>query len=288
MFSEQPAVQLAGAPERGVENNIQVETFERAGSTIHYWTAGPPDAPAVILTHGVTLDHGTFAGQIAALSGAGYRTVAWDLRGHGSSQPMGQRFSIQAVVDDLALLFEAAGIERAVLVGQSYGGSVVQEFFRQHPQRAAALVLIGAMALGERPPWHQRVMMRIRPLILKLWPEGHLRKTIPAFMSQKPEVQRYAARVTQALSKADFIAVTEASLAGILEFDLMDGINVPVLVAHGDAEMALVVDLVNAWVQRDPHVQREIVPNAGHLANQDHPEAFNRILLDFLAKLDPF
>lgn len=59
---------------------LEKGSFTRAGVAIHYWTAGNPNAPAVVCTHGATIDHGTFAEQIPALAAAGYRVIVWDLR----------------------------------------------------------------------------------------------------------------------------------------------------------------------------------------------------------------
>jgi 3-oxoadipate enol-lactonase len=265
----------------------EMRTFERAGTTMHCWVSGPEDAPVVVLTHGVTLDHGTYAGQVPALLAAGYRVVTWDMRGHGLSQPMGDRFSIETTVNDLKAVLDALGIEQAVLVGQSFGGSAIQELYRRHPERVAALVLVGTPALGQPMPWHHRAFARARPTLLRLWPEGPLRRTLPAFMSKKADVQRYVAKATLALSKDDFTAVTEASVEGLLNLPPLEAVHVPVLVTLGDGEMALVATMVRAWQERDPQVLVEHVPDAGHLANQDNPEAFNQILLALLRRVAP-
>ena len=265
----------------------EVRAFARAGTKIHYWTAGPADAPTVVLTHGVTLDHGTYVGQVPGLLAAGYSVVTWDMRGHGISQPMGDRFSIQSAVDDLRVLLDELGIDEAILVGQSFGGSVIQELYRRHPERVLALVLVGTPALGEPMPWYHRVFSRVRPTLLRLWPEGALRRVLPAFMSKKPAVQRYVAEATRPLSKADFIAVTEAAVEGLLDLPPLEAVQVPVLITLGDGEMPLVAGMIDAWQKRDPQVVVERVEDAGHLANQDNPEAFNRILLEFLRRVVP-
>jgi 3-oxoadipate enol-lactonase len=265
----------------------QAHALARDGTDIHYWVAGPDEAPAVVLTHGVTLDHGTYAGQVPALLEAGYRVITWDMRGHGLSRPMGARFSIQSTVDDLRAVLDEEGIEQTILVGQSFGGAAIQEFYRRHPERVAGLVLVGSPALGEPMPWYQRAFSRTRPTLLRLWPEGSLRRTLPAFMSKKAAVQRYVAKATLLLSKADFIAVTEAALEGLLDFPPLDAVRVPVLVTLGDGEMEMVARMIRAWHERDPQVLVELVEDAGHLANQDNPGAFNRILLDFLRRVVP-
>jgi 3-oxoadipate enol-lactonase len=262
-------------------------TFARRGSVIHYWTVGPDSAPAVVLTHGTTLDHGTYAEQAAALSRAGYRVVVWDLRGHGASQPMGERITFENTVEDLGALLDAVGIDRAVLVGQSYGGCVIQEFYRRQSHRVAALVLVGSLELGVELRWHERLLSRTRPFVLRLWPEKHLRRVVPSFMSKRSEVQRYVAQAIRPMSKDGFVAVTEAALEGMHCPNRLERIDVPAILIHGEKEMALVRRSIHEWAARDPQVRVEVVPGAGHLANQDEPAAFNEILLGFLRQHVP-
>jgi 3-oxoadipate enol-lactonase len=262
-------------------------TFARRGAIIHYWTVGPDSAPAVVLTHGTTLDHGTYAEQITAVCRAGYRVVVWDLRGHGASQPMGERISFENTVEDLGALMNEVGIDRAVLVGQSYGGTAIQEYYRRQSHRVAALVLVGALELGVKLSWHERLLSRTRPFVLRLWPEKHLRRVIPSFMSKRSEVQRYVQQAIRPMSKDGFVAVTEAALEGMHSRDRLERIDVPVALIHGEMEMALVLRSIREWAARDPRVRVEVVPAAGHLANQDNPAAFNEILLRFLRQHVP-
>ncbi len=284
------SIGVGAARSREQKSNV-AGTFARAGSTLRYWTAGPEDAPVVVCTHGITLDHGTFAEQVPALRDAGYRVITWDLRGHGASQPMGEQISVQAAAEDLGVLLDEVGVERAVLVGESFGGLVIQEFYRCQPQRVMALVLVGSPALGYRPRGHERLYGRIPPFILRLWPEGHLRRVAPSFMSKKPAVQRYVARAIKALSKADMVTVTEAALEGIEEYPPLDKVEVPVLAIHGEAERAMVVRMIqqmlHGWAADDALVHREVIPDAGHLPHNDNPTAFSESLLQFLRQHVP-
>jgi 3-oxoadipate enol-lactonase len=257
-------------------------SFRRAGSTIHYWTSGGSQAVAVVLAHGVTLDHNAFAKQVPALVEAGYQVISWDMRGHGISQPMGQGFSIRRVAQDLAEMLKETGVSEAVLVGQSFGGSVVQEFYRRQPRRVRGLVLIGAMALGEPMPWHHRLLVRMRPYLLRMWPESHLRRVTPSFLSERAEVREYIAHTISALSKADLVAVTEAALEGMLHYPPLHDINVPVLLVQGAEETPMFARMMRTWSERAPTVHLEVIAEAGHLANQENPNAFNELLLGFL------
>jgi hypothetical protein len=58
-------------------------------------------------------------------------------------------------------------------------------------------VLVGTPSLGYRPPWPYLAPQRLRPAALRLWPDGHLRRALPRFMSARPDVQCYVARATE-------------------------------------------------------------------------------------------
>jgi 3-oxoadipate enol-lactonase len=270
-------------------DDLQVQTgsFNRAGTGLYYWSAGNRNSPTVVLTHGITIDHGTYAPQVPALLEAGYRVVTWDLRGHGLSRPSPEAISIRAAAEDMAMLLDQSGTDRSVWVGQSFGGMVVQELYRQQPHRAAGLVLIGSPSLGQKLPWHQALLQGTRPFILRLWPEGHLRSTIPAHMSDCLETRQYIHHATGFLSKDDLVKVTAAALDGFLKYKPIEKVDAPVLVLRGEHEMPMVVGWIQEWVERDPQIRLQVVPAAGHLANQENPQAFNELLMGFLSEVLP-
>jgi 3-oxoadipate enol-lactonase len=257
------------------------------GARIQFESCGDPALPVVVCIHGVTLDRDAFADQVPALGAAGYRVITWDLRGHGRSRPMTGRFSIDASTRDLAALLDHLAVNRAVLVGQSFGGLVAQKFSRRWPERVSGLVLVGCPRLGDRPAWPRRLLERARPLLLRLWPERHLRRILPAFLSREPAVQEYVATATARLTKEEFVATTRAALEGLLRHEDEEPVSMPVLVVHGNREQAMVRKLINAWAVRDPGVETVVMDGADHLANQDRPADFNQVLLLFLHRVRP-
>jgi 3-oxoadipate enol-lactonase len=259
----------------------------RDGTAIPYWVDGDHGAPAVVLTHGATLDHGAFAGQVEALTTAGYRCLSWDMRGHGASQAQpGNRFSLEQASEDLHALVDRAGADRVVLVGQSFGGFVAQHLAARATERVLALVLVGTPPLDSEPieatlPRRDRVLNRLRPTLLKMWPERHLRRVLPAAMSKDPAVQRYVTQATAPMTKAAMVAVTRAALEGLTCRGGPPAI--PTLATYGEQEPhRWTVDLILDRAARNPCLHARAIPQAGHLANQDNPEAFNTALTDFL------
>ena len=257
----------------------------RAEVRLRYWLEGDPEAPLVALTHGVSLDHRTFASQVPALVAAGYRVLTWDIRGHGASQPLGPGLTIADVGEDLAALLDAVGAERAVLAGQSFGGMVIQDLLARQPERVSALVVMGAPWLGDRPGPVMRVAQRLRIPMAKLWPDAHLRKTFAHMIAQDPDVRRYVLDATFQLPKPGFIAVSQAALEGYLRKGDVPTHGVPVLLVRGEREEALVRRSMAAWAARDPAARHEVIPDAGHLVNQEGSALFNDVLVDFLQSL---
>ena len=270
----------------GVTGDNQGHTFERDGCRIHWWSAGASDAPTIVLTHGVTIDHGTFATQVPLLVAGGYRVVTWDLRGHGRSRPNARRFSIAIAADDLVALLDEIGVEQAVLVGQSFGGFVVQDVHRRQPRRVAGLVLAGSLPLGRLPMWPVLAVYGwLAPPIQRLWPERHLRGMVPRFMSKRDDVRSYVAQANSPLDHGDFAAATEAAVEGLVRYERLERIDVPTLCVTGDADFPFAARSVRGWAERMPLVEVEVIEGAGHLVNQERPEAFSRTVLTFVDAL---
>jgi pimeloyl-ACP methyl ester carboxylesterase len=119
-----------------------------AGGTLEVARAGAPpeEAQTVVLAiHGVTASRMTWR-TVARKLGArpGVSLLAPDLRGRGRSATLPGPYGIAAHVSDLIALLDHVGAERAILVGHSLGAYVAARLAVEHPERAAALVLLDA------------------------------------------------------------------------------------------------------------------------------------------------
>src|SRR5260370_38586136 len=101
-------------------------------------------------------------GQIEALS-KGHKLVVWDMRGHGQSDYPDDpaAYSEALTVADMAALLDEVGADSAIVGGLSLGGYMSLAFYRPHPQRGRALLIIdtgpGFQKDGARRAWHSRL-----------------------------------------------------------------------------------------------------------------------------------
>jgi 3-oxoadipate enol-lactonase/3-oxoadipate enol-lactonase/4-carboxymuconolactone decarboxylase len=116
------------------------------GRDIAYLTSGPEGALPIVFIHGLAASKEAWSGLIARLEPR-FRTVSYDLRGHGESAPHAARCSRAELAAELVGLLDAATVERAVLVGHSAGGVIAMQTAVDAPDRVAALVLIGTASL---------------------------------------------------------------------------------------------------------------------------------------------
>jgi pimeloyl-ACP methyl ester carboxylesterase len=95
----------------------------------------------VVLLHGLTATRRYVVMGSRNLERGGHRVVLYDARGHGRSEPA-SAYGYDALAGDLLAVLDDRGIDRAVLAGASMGGHTAVRLALEHPERAAALVLI--------------------------------------------------------------------------------------------------------------------------------------------------
>ena len=116
------------------------------GVWVHYQEAGLTDAPPIILIHGFTASNFVWSDVFLQIAGSGFHVIAPDLVGFGfSGKPKDGEYTIDAQARMITRLMDHLGIERAMLVGSSYGGAVAATCALDCPERVERLVLVDAV-----------------------------------------------------------------------------------------------------------------------------------------------
>ena len=247
--------------------------------------SGPP----VVLIHGFPLCRRMWEPQVGVLTAAGYRTVACDLRGFGDSEASGSGVSMDLLADDVAALLDHMEIERAVIGGMSMGGYVLLNLLNRHPQRAsAALFMVTRAAADDEPGKMRRTALA-----------GEVAAGRPEAVTEAFEAILFAEDVSS--TRPDLVArvgawmastAPEALAGGLLAMrdrkdyvDLLGNFNVPSLVIGAERDRAVPLEHSRILQQGLPSARLCVVPGAGHMANLEQSEAFNRCVLEFLQGL---
>jgi pimeloyl-ACP methyl ester carboxylesterase len=251
-----------------------VATLERDGVAIHYEDHG--GGPAILLSHGYSATSQMWAGQVADLRGD-YRVITWDLRGHGQSDSpeAPADYSRSAAVGDMRAILDACGLERAVIGGLSLGGYLSLAFHLAHPERVRALLLFdtgpGYKNPKARETWNRGALRMAREF------ETHGLSALPGGAEVRISTHRSAEGLARAArgTLAQFDSQVAESLGDI---------RVPTLVLAGalDEPFLAATDYMAA---RIPNAAKVLVPGAGHAANIDEPQVFNRAVRSFLSAL---
>src|SRR6202163_584330 len=133
--------------------------LNRDGIQIYYEVHG--SGPPLLLTHGYSSTAAMWRGQIEALS-KHHKLVLWDMRGHGQSDYPDDpaAYSEALTVADMAALLDEVGARSAIVGGLSLGGYMALAFYRAHPERVRALLIIdtgpGFQQDEAREAWNKR------------------------------------------------------------------------------------------------------------------------------------
>ena len=220
------------------------------------------EGPPVLLLHGLTATRRYVVHGSKALPRAGYRTLQYDARGHGESDPApnGAGYSYPELAEDAGAWLDATvGEGRVVLAGHSMGAHTAAAFALQHTDRVAALVAVGPAARGI--PGTEETLAYWDALADGLEQSGvdgfvaaydrgldpEWRETLLRITRQRLELHRHPDAVARALREVP----RSVPFDGLEELEFLD---VPALVvaSHDDADPGHPFAIAEEWAGRLP------------------------------------
>ena len=240
---------------------------------------------AVFLLHGVGGGKEVWRDTLAALAGAGYHALAWDMPGYGQSETL-DPYTAAALAGALRDWVRQVGAARSVLLGHSMGGMVAQEAMALYPQQFQALVLSGTSAAFGKPGglWQQQFLReRFAPLDAGMGMAALAEQLVPGMLG--PDASAGALDAARALMARVPEATYRSALAAIVQFDRfaeLPAIRVPTLCLAGEHDRNAPPAVLQKMAARLAHARYHCLPGVGHLANLEQPERFNAAVLEFL------
>ncbi len=243
------------------------------------------DGPAVVLVHGLGLNHRMWDWQLPALTGH-FRVVRYDLLGHGESPAPEAPVHMGRFVEQLAGVLDSLGIARCALVGFSLGGMIAQAFTLAHPAPVRALAILNSghdRSEQERAAILCRVEQAAAAGPGATVGDALVRWFNPGFAARRPDIMDQIRQWILANDPAVYPAIYRLLAEG--DRDLVAAIAkiaCPTLTLACDGDLGNSPDMARRMAARIPGARSEIVPGLKHMGLVEDPAAISRVLLPFL------
>lgn len=251
--------------------------------TLSHDVAG--EGPTLLLLHSGVCDRRMWEPQWPALLEAGYRVIRCDFRGFGQTPVADHPYSD---ADDVAELLRHLGIERAALVGSSYGGQVAMELAARHPDMITALALLCSAAPGHVPSDALRSFAEREDALLEAGDiAGATELNVETWLGPEADdaVREHVGRMQRHAFDVQ-LAATEAFAPTHAEVDL-SLIKAPCLALSGGQDLPDFHDIATRLPQQLPDARHHELPWAGHLPNLERPAEVTDLLTRFLRQTAP-
>lgn len=267
-------------------------TFERGFVSVgcgelYYETMG--EGEPLVLVHGGSMDHRMWDDQFEFFARR-FRVIRYDVRGYGLSRSL---YGPHRDYEDLGLLLDHLGIERAHLMGLSLGGRIIVDFALEHPDRVMKLIPVApglsGYAFNAEPEQKYTEDIhaafaaadfdRAAEVFLVGWTVGPKRRAEdvdPQFLS------RVRALIRENIKPGkDTGYPTEADPPAVKR---LSEIKAPTLVVVGDLDMPGILDISHRIEKEVKGSRKIVIKGAGHTVNMEKPEKFNKAVMEFLGR----
>ncbi len=270
------------------------------GHEVRYLDVG--EGPVILLIHGLAGDWRSWRGAIRGLA-RNHRVLVPDLLGHGASAKPRGDYSIGAYASSMRDLLGVLGVDRATVIGQSFGGGVAMQLAYQHPETCERLVLVDSGGFGREVTALLRAFTipGIDLLLPVLCPgiARHCGDRISRFVVQRgvrapnaaemwlayrsltyPDTRRAFVRTLRSV-----IDIRGQSMSAYDRIYLAD--SVPTLIVWGGDDPIIPVGHGRLASAAMPGSTLVVFEGVGHFPHVEEPKRFVATVLEFLATTEP-
>jgi len=240
------------------------------------------EGPLVLFLHGIRGNRRNWDRQLEALADEGFRAAAWDARGYGESEDYDGPLNFRDhFVGDVLRVAEHFAAKKFHLVGLSMGGRIARNVAIYHSDRLLSLTVVNA-----NPGFNSMSAEDVRRFVTER--KTRTPQSIRKLLGPSPRKGAYEELVQSIdmVREDSYRKTLEASVAQDRDAPI-ENIRVPTLIVAGEEDNVYPPELARGMAKRIPGAELATMKGAGHLANLEHPDEFNRILRDFLQRSTP-
>ena len=250
------------------------------------------EGPPIVLIHAGIADLRAWDDLVPLLVNAGHRVIRYDCRGYGSSPTDDIDYSNR---DDVLAVLDAAGVGRAVLVGNSRGAMIALDTILESPERFAAFVWVGGGIGGFDGEISAEELAMFEAadaaemsgdvetqldLETRIWVDGVGQPTT-----------RVPARIRDALRDMNRPLLDPARIAGTpiplgsSANDRLDEITIPVLAVVGALDVQNTRDSAMRLETAVRGARRVVIPDVAHMIGMEAPDQLAELIIEFVGPL---
>ncbi len=265
-------------------------TLQQSSLRLHIYDAGPPDAPVLLLVHGLGDESDTWRHLIHPLS-MHQRVIAPDLPGFGRSDPL-PSYAIPDIIHVLLDLLDTLSISSATLVGSSLGGMLSHAIAIAYPDRVQGLVLIDGHLAANKQKLSLGSLLFMVPGIGEWLYNRYRKHPQAAYASLRPFYanlenlpaadreflfQRVNERVWSDRQRRAYLATMRNTASWMIAQqralrDNLKALAVPTLVIFGEEDHIIPIENAYMLPELQSTAQLVILPGVGHLPQQEAPQ----------------
>jgi non-heme chloroperoxidase len=261
------------------------------GGSIYVVESG--EGPPIVLSHGVTNSSRSWFHQLESLPCAGFRTIAFDHRGHGGSALGTSGHSLENLALDMRTVVEGLDLHDAVLVGHSMGGVAVQGFVTEFPdiaaERVAGIVLLSTLAKTPFGSYSTRTKKRIEQITNRapdmswMWSHRNVGLLFARLGFGRDPHPSHVELVRQMLRDCPPETRLEAprALIGLDTTAVLPNVDLPTLVIVGTGDLLTPPSQAREIARLIPNARLEVFPGGGHMLMLERAAELDRLIIDF-------
>lgn len=258
-------------------------TIEIEGIKIHYEVQG--EGEPLVFLHGGTGDSLSYWSNQVPVFSREFRVITMDHRGYGRSDKQEIEYSPKVSAQDLNILLDKLGVEKAHIVGLSLGGMIAQQFALDHSHRLKKLILADTGS-GVRTEKLRLFIDTTITLAEKLGMEymfdfNLLFAFSEKFLCENKEILENQKKAWIKTPVGPFVQI----LKGVKNWDVTDQlsrIKAQTLIIWGDEDIELPKVYTDILSQNIPYSRTVLIEGSGHKSCADKPHEFNRVVMEFL------
>ncbi|WP_238787606.1 alpha/beta fold hydrolase [Thiospirillum jenense] len=268
---------------------------------IHSTSAPSGDANAFVLLHGFTFNVFTWDALFPFFAAQG-QVIAYDQIPYGLSDKLlpgdwtdANPYSKAAAIKQLFALMDQSGIEQAILVGNSAGGTLALEAALTHPERIKALILIDPWIYAQRPTLPQFLVETPQLRRISLFLARHLGgEKLPLLERSYADPERITPERRTLAAIHSRLANWDVAWAALLNHSLMDKVTVsahlgeikqPVLIIAGSEDRLVPVEDSARAARAFSNAEFAVLPDCGHVPHEECPDLTKAVIAHWLRAL---